>query len=66
MVSYVDVLSDETIDFTVLERNKGRMNWRIMLMHLFNHQHFSQRFRGGEHMRAGNMRFLALHLGAVE
>ena len=48
LIDYVDTLSeedaDEEIDFTLLSGAKGRMNRRMILMHMFNHNTYHRGF----------------------
>jgi uncharacterized damage-inducible protein DinB len=48
LIDYVDALSDndadESIDFTLLSGAKGRMNRRMILMHMFNHNTYHRGF----------------------
>jgi len=48
LIDYVDVLSDndadEVINFTLLSGAKGRMNRRMILMHMFNHNTYHRGF----------------------
>ena len=48
LIDYVEALSDndadEPIDFTLLSGAKGRMNWRMILMHMFNHNTYHRGF----------------------
>ncbi len=48
LIGYVDDLSeadaDEEIDFTLLSGAKGRMNRRMILMHMFNHNTYHRGF----------------------
>ena len=48
LIDYVDALSDsdadEPIDFTLLSGAKGRMNRRMILMHMFNHNTYHRGF----------------------
>ena len=86
LIDYVDDLSesdaDEQIDFTLLSGAKGRMNRRMMLMHMFNHNTYHRGFVVETFCQvpaalplidlpvftrgAGGMRFLPPHLVAAE
>ena len=48
LIDYVDALSDvdadEPIDFTLLSGAQGRMNRRMILMHMFNHNTYHRGF----------------------
>jgi len=48
LIDYIDRLSpaeaDEAIDFTLLSGAKGRMNRRMILMHMFNHNTYHRGF----------------------
>lgn len=48
LIDYVDALADndadEPIDFTLLSGAKGRMNRRMILMHMFNHNTYHRGF----------------------
>ena len=86
LIHYVDALSDndadEPIDFTLLSGAKGRMNRRMILMHMFNHNTYHRGFVVETFCQvpaplplidlpifmrgAGGMRFLPPHLEAAE
>jgi uncharacterized damage-inducible protein DinB len=86
LIDYVDGLSehdaDEQIDFTLLSGAKGRMNRRMILMHMFNHNTYHRGFVVETFCQvpaalplidlpifmrgAGGMRFLPPHLEAAE
>jgi len=86
LIDYVDALSDndadEQIDFTLLSGAKGRMNRRMILMHMFNHNTYHRGFVVESFCQvpaalplidlpifmrgAGGMRFLPPHLEAAE
>ena len=86
LIDYVYKLSqddaDEQIDFTLLSGAKGRMNRRMILMHIFNHNTYHRGFVVETFCQvpvalplidipifirgAGGMRFLPPHLEAAE
>ena len=86
LIGYVDDLSeddaDEQIDFTLLSGAMGRMNRRMILMHIFNHNTYHRGFVVETFCQvpaalplidlpifmrgAGGMRFLPPHLEAAE
>jgi uncharacterized damage-inducible protein DinB len=86
LIDYVDGLSendaDEQIDFALLSGAKGRMNRRMILMHMFNHNTYHRGFVVETFCQvpaalplidlpifmrgAGGMRFLPPHLQAAE
>jgi uncharacterized damage-inducible protein DinB len=86
LIDYVDRLSpaeaDEDIDFTLLSGAKGRMNRRMILMHMFNHNTYHRGFVVETFCQVpaalplidlpifmrgeGGMRFLPPHLQAAE
>lgn len=86
LIDYVDALSDndadEPIDFTLLSGAKGRMNRRLILMHMFNHNTYHRGFVVETFCQipaalplidlpvfmrgAGGMRNMPLHLIAAE
>src|SRR6266508_2641604 len=85
LIDYVDTLSnpdaDEEIDFTLLSGAAGRMNRRMILVHMFNHNTYHRGFVVETFCQvpaalplidlpifmrgAGGMRFLPPHLQAV-
>ncbi len=86
LIDYVDGLAeadaDEAIDFTLLSGAQGRMNRRMILMHIFNHNTYHRGFVVETFCQvpaalplidlpvfmrgAGGMRFLPPHLAAAE
>src|SRR5665647_2117360 len=86
LIDYVDGLAeadaDEEIDFTLLSGAQGRMNRRMILMHMFNHNTYHRGFVVETFCQvpaalplidlpvfmrgAGGMRFLPPHLAAAE
>jgi uncharacterized damage-inducible protein DinB len=86
LIDYVDCLSehdaDEQINFTLLSGAKGRMNRRMILMHMFNHNTYHRGFVVETFCQvpaplplidlpifmrgAGGMRFLPPHLEVAE
>lgn len=86
LIDYVDALSDKdadgAIDFTLLSGAKGRMNRRMILMHMFNHNTYHRGFVVETFCQipaalplidlpvfmrgAGGMRNMPLHLIALE
>ena len=86
LIGYVDALTpaeaDEDIDFTLLSGAAGRMNRRMILMHMFNHNTYHRGFVVETFCQVpaplplidlpifmrgeGGMRFLPPHLQAAE
>jgi uncharacterized damage-inducible protein DinB len=86
LIDYVDALTPaeagEAIDFTLLSGAKGRMNRRMILMHMFNHNTYHRGFVVETFCQVpaplplidlpifmrgeGGMRFLPPHLQAAE